>query len=97
VSCLVAVLGLALHMQGMQLQQADKMHPHEQHNASSPAEVATSAASHSLPAPLLTRMFMRSIADYDASARALLIMMTVPVMAIHKNDDHDLFLRDDEV
>ncbi len=67
-SCLVAVLGLALHMQGMQLQQADKMHPHEQHNASSPAEVATSAASHSLPASLLTRMLMRSIADYDASA-----------------------------
>jgi hypothetical protein len=55
-------------MQGMQLQHTDKLHPHEQHNASSPAEVATSAASHSLPAPLLTRMFMHSIAGYDACA-----------------------------
>ena len=65
---LFAVLGLALHMQGMQLQHTDKLHPHEQHNASSPAEVATSAASHSLPAPLLTRMFVHSIVDYDACA-----------------------------
>jgi hypothetical protein len=55
-------------MQGMQLQHTDKLHPHEQHNASSPAEVATSAASHSLPAPLLTRMFVHSIVDYDACA-----------------------------
>jgi hypothetical protein len=55
-------------MQSISLKDEDKFHPHEHDNAALPEETAASSISHSLPMPLLTRIFMDEMADNGVSA-----------------------------